>query len=91
MADGNAWDLALYCGIKGRNRNAAVGNAFQQGGGIGIAPLGQNNAVVLLADRLINEILELGVVTVGQEGIDLETQFAAFLHRPGDKLRGIVV
>jgi hypothetical protein len=37
--------------------------------------LGENNAVVFLADGLVNEVLEFGVIAVAQEGADFKPSF----------------
>ncbi len=77
--------------IEHRHFNARVGNALYQTAGVGRFAVGQNNAVVLLADRLIDEVLETRVVTIAEKGADLEAKLAALLNGAGDKLRGVVV
>lgn len=64
---------------------------FHQRGRIGVAPLREDNPVIFLADRLINEVLEFGVVAIAQKGADLKAELFAFLNGTGDKLRGVVV
>ena len=59
-----ARDLAVDGGIKYRDLNPGVHRLLHQRGGVRIAALRQDNPVVLLADGLVHEVLEFGVVPV---------------------------
>ncbi len=91
LGDGHARDLAVHGGIKHGDFNPGIHRFLHQRGGVRIAPLRENNPVVFLADGLVNEVLESGVVAVAQKGADLKAKLLPFLNRPGNKLRGIVV
>ena len=64
LGNGYARDLAVHSGIKHRNFDPGIHRLLHQRGGVRIAPLRENNPVVFLADGLVNEILEFGVVPV---------------------------
>ncbi len=91
LGNGDAWDLAANVGIKGRHRDTCRSDALDQIGGIGRAALRKNDAVILLADGLVNEVLKTRVITVAQEGIHLETELAPLLDCSGQKLGGVVI
>ena len=89
--DGHAGDRRIDRRVEHRHFDARVGDALHQTAGVGRFAVRQNNAVVLLADRLINEVLEACIVAVAEKGADLKAQLAALLNGAGDKLRGVVV
>jgi hypothetical protein len=91
LGDGDARDLAVNRSIEHGNFNPGVHRFFHQRGRVRIASLGENNAVVFLANRLVNEVLEFGVIAVAQEGADFKTELFTLLDRPGDKLGGVIV
>ena len=91
LGDGDARDLAVYRGIEDRDFDPGVHRFFHQRGGVGIASLRKNNAVVFLANRLVNEVLEFGVITVAEKGADFKAELFALLDRSGDKLGGVIV
>jgi hypothetical protein len=91
LGDGHARDLAVHRGIEHRDFNPGIHRFLHQRGGVRIASLRENNAVVFLADRLVNEVLEFGVIAVAQEGADFKAELFPFLNRPGDKLGGVIV
>ena len=91
LGDGDARDLAVYRGIENRDFDPGVHRFFHQRGGVGIAPLRKDNAVVFLANRLVNEVLEFGVITVAEEGTDFKAELFPLLDRSGDKLSGVIV
>ena len=91
LGDGDTRDLAVNRSIEHGNFNPGVHRFFHQRGRVRIASLGENNAVVFLANRLVNEVLEFGVIAVAQEGADFETELFTLLDGPGDKLGGVIV
>ena len=91
LGHGHPRNVALNGGIKHRHFNAGIDGFFHQRGRIGVAPLREDNPVIFLADRLINEVLEFGVVAIAQKGADLKAELFALLNGTGDKLRGVVV
>ena len=91
LGNGNARDLAVYRGIEDRYFDPGVHRFFHQRGGVGVASLRKNNAIVFLANRLVNKVLEFGVITVAEEGADFKPKLFPLLDRPGDKLGGVIV
>ena len=91
LTDRHPGDLTAHRGIEHRHFDPGIHRLLHQGGGIRVTPLGENNAIVFLADGLVDEVLEFGVIAVAQEGADFETELFAFLQRPGDKLGGVIV
>jgi len=64
LRHGHARNFTLNSGIKHRHFDPGGDRFFDQIRRVGIAPLRENNAVILLADRLVNEVLEFGVIAV---------------------------
>ncbi len=91
LRHGHARDIPINGGIKHGDFNPGIHRLLHQRGGVRIAALRENDPVILLADGLVNEVLEFGVVPVAQKGADLKAKLFPFLNRPGNKLRGVVV
>ena len=64
LSNGHARDLAVHRRIKHGDFNPGIHRLLHQRGGVRIAPLRQDNPVVLLADCLVHEVLEFGIVPV---------------------------
>ncbi len=64
LGNGHARDLAVHRGVKYRDFDPGIHRFLHQRGRIRIAPLGENNPVIFLADGLVHKVLEFGIVPV---------------------------